>query len=160
MILRLVHAGSAGRGPLDEAAETYRARLERHLRCEEVFVRAQPLKRESPAAVTAALAAEGERLLAGLGPRDHVVALAIDGERWSSARLSRALQRWMNGGHQAVVFALGSAHGLAPAVLSRADQRWSFGALTLPHDLARVVLWEQLYRAGTILRGEPYHKGP
>ena len=121
-------------------------------------MRPQRLKREDPASVRAALEAEGKRVLDVVGPRDHVVALAVDGERWSSERLSVALQRWMNGGHRAVVFALGSAHGLAPAVLSRASQRWSFGPLTLPHDLARVVLWEQVYRAGTILRGEPYHK--
>ena len=57
-----------------------------------------------------------------------------------------------------VVFALGSAHGLHGRVIERADETWSFGPATLPHDLARTVLWEQLYRASTILRGEPYHK--
>ena len=54
---------------------------------------------------------------------------------------------------------VGGAEGLSSAVLERADLRWSLGPLTLPHDLAMVVMWEQLYRAMTIIRGEPYHKG-
>ena len=158
MILRLLHAGSPGRGPLDEAAGTYRQRLSRHDRVDETFVKAERLRREDRATVASALATEGERLLATLGPRDHLVALAVDGARWSSTDLARQLERWRGGSHRAVVFALGSAHGLAPAVTKRAAQSWSFGPLTLPHDLARVVLWEQLYRAATIVRGEPYHK--
>jgi 23S rRNA (pseudouridine1915-N3)-methyltransferase len=58
-----------------------------------------------------------------------------------------------------VTFVLGGSHGLAAGLLQRADARWSLGPLTLPHELARVVVLEQLYRAFTILRGEPYHKG-
>jgi len=58
-----------------------------------------------------------------------------------------------------VTFVVGGSHGLAAGLLERADVRWSLGALTLPHELARVVVVEQLYRAFTILRGEPYHKG-
>ena len=76
----------------------------------------------------------------------------------SSTAIAKALQRWMNSGHVAVCFALGSAYGLHPSVKEKAQACWSFGKITLPHDLARIVLWEQLYRAGTILKGEPYHK--
>jgi len=65
---------------------------------------------------------------------------------------------WMNSGARAIVFALGGPWGLSDAVRKRARVSLSLGPLTLPHELARVVLWEQLYRAGTILRGEPYHK--
>ncbi len=58
-----------------------------------------------------------------------------------------------------MAFVLGGSTGLDPAFLAAAEARWSLGPLTLPHELARVVVAEQLYRAGTILRGEPYHKG-
>lgn len=158
MILRLVHPGTAPSGPLDEAARDYRLRLSRHLRVDEVFVRAERVRDPSAATVEQALAAEAERVLAKFGPRDRLVALTPEGEAWSSERLARRLQGWMSSGARAIVFALGSAHGLGEPVRRRADHAWSLGPLTLPHDLARVVVWEQLYRAGTILRGEPYHK--
>ncbi len=153
MILRLVHPGSAPRGPLDEAARDYRRRIERALRAEEVWVK--PARGDDPAQ---GLAQEGERIVAQVRERDRLVALDRTGDAWSSEHLAGRLAAWMQGGYGAVVFALGSAWGLDASVLARADERWSFGPPTLPHDLARVVLWEQLYRAHSILRGEPYHK--
>lgn len=153
MILRLVHPGSAARGPLDEAARDYQARLGRSYRVEETWVRAS--RREER---MAALAEEAERLLGAVRDRDRLVALDRQGRALASEALAERLAAWMQAGHPAVVFALGSASGLAPQVTERAHERWSFGPLTLPHDLARVVLWEQLYRAATIIQGVPYHK--
>jgi len=156
MILRLVHAGQAARGPLGEAADDYRKRLSRHIKADEIFVK--PARgSDQPHAVAKALEQEAERLLSRVEPNDRLVALVI-GEGGSSMALSKRLQTWMNRGERRVIFALGSAHGLHKSVLDRANERWSFGPATLPHDLARTVLWEQLYRAGTILRSEPYHK--
>ena len=136
----------------------YQRRLKRHFRVEEVLVKAQKLKREDRSHVREALHQEGQRLLKALGPNDHLVALKIDGQRWSSEGLAEHLQNWMSRGHKACVFVLGSAWGLDKAVTSRANQCWSLGPMTLAHDLARVVFWEQLYRASTIIRHEPYHK--
>lgn len=154
MILRLIHPGSPPRGPLQDAALDYRGRIERQLRVEELWVK--PSRRPE---LAPALAEEAERLSSQLRERDHLVLLDRTGPAHSSEALALRLQAWMSAGHAAVVFALGSAHGLAPSLLGRpGSERWSFGPLTLPHDLARVVLWEQLYRALTILRGEPYHK--
>lgn len=153
MILRLLHPGSAGRGPLALAADGYKKRLTRHFRVEEDFLKAST---RQPAAV--ALAEEAERIRSALRPRQRFVALAVEGEPWTSPALAERLAGWMSAGLTGVVFALGSAEGLDAGLVREADERWSFGPLTLPHDLARVVLWEQLYRAGTILRGEPYHK--
>jgi 23S rRNA (pseudouridine1915-N3)-methyltransferase len=156
MILRLVHAGQASRGPLGDAAEDYRRRLSRHLRCDEIFVKPAPGS-DRPADVARALASEADRLLGRIQPDHRLVALVV-GPGQPSEVLAKRLQAWMNSGQQAIVFALGSAHGLHGRVIERADETWSFGPATLPHDLARTVLWEQLYRASTILRGEPYHK--
>jgi 23S rRNA (pseudouridine1915-N3)-methyltransferase len=101
---------------------------------------------------------EGERILAQLRPDAHVVAMAIDGETWSSDELARQLGQLGTYGRSHVAFIIGGSLGLSDAVLKRADQRLSFGRITFPHQLMRLVLVEQVYRAFKILRGEPYHK--
>ena len=153
MILRLIHPGSPTRGPLEAAAADYRARLAHYHRVEERFLKA------SKHADTALALAEEAVLIAGsVRDRDRLIALDAQATSLSSEQLAKRLAAWMQGGYGAVIFALGSARGLDPSVCARADERLAFGPMTLPHDLARVVLWEQLYRAATILRGEPYHK--
>jgi 23S rRNA (pseudouridine1915-N3)-methyltransferase len=92
-------------------------------------------------------------------PEDsRVVALTERGEGWSSTQLAELVGRWEMDGRD-VTFVIGDADGLPDDVLGRAERRWSLGPLTLPHELARVVLYEQLYRAHTIRRGEKYHRG-
>lgn len=101
---------------------------------------------------------EGERLLALIKPDAHVIALAIGGELWSSENLAAQLDKLGTYGKSHVVFVIGGSNGLSPAVLHRAQQKLSFGRMTLPHQLMRLVLTEQIYRAVKINRGEPYHK--
>jgi len=92
-------------------------------------------------------------------PEDsRLVALSRRGESWTSAQLSELVGRWEMDGRD-VTFAIGDADGLPEETLRGAERTWSLGPLTLPHELARVVLYEQLYRAHTIRRGEPYHRG-
>lgn len=106
------------------------------------------------------MAAEGERLLSRVPPGVEVAALTRDGTPLSSRGLADWLQELAVGGHPGVAFLIGGAYGLHGDVLSRARRRVSLSAMTLPHEFARLVLAEQIYRAGTIARGEPYHKGP
>ena len=106
----------------------------------------------------AARAAEGRAVLGRIPERARVVALAIDGRPRTSEQLSAHLDELALGGTSEVAFVLGGSTGLDGAVLDRADETLSFGPITLPHNLARVVLLEQLYRACKISRGEPYHK--
>lgn len=94
-----------------------------------------------------------ERLPAG----SVLVALDREGKGWSSEQLARQVERWHEGGRH-VTLAIGGSTGLDPSILGAADVRWSLGSGTLPHELARVVVYEQLYRAFTIMRGMPYHK--
>ncbi|GMK43799.1 MULTISPECIES: 23S rRNA (pseudouridine(1915)-N(3))-methyltransferase RlmH [Paenibacillus] len=112
----------------------------------------------SPAEEAQVREREGERLLAQLKPDAHVVALAIGGELWSSEDLADQLDKLATYGRSHVAFVIGGSTGLAPAVLQRAQQKLSFGRMTLPHQLMRLVLIEQIYRAVKINRGEPYHK--
>ena len=98
---------------------------------------------------------EGRRLLAAWPQRGIVVALAVEGREDESPALASRLQEWLQRG--AVTFVVGGSLGLAPDVLDRAQESLSLSRLTLPHQLARIVLAEQLFRAFKIARREPYH---
>jgi 23S rRNA (pseudouridine1915-N3)-methyltransferase len=99
---------------------------------------------------------EGERLFAAIGSA-RVVACEVGGKQMSSIEFADWVQRLREAASD-VAFVIGGAYGLAEDLSNRAFARLSFSPWTLPHELARLVLTEQLYRAGTILRGEPYHK--
>ncbi|OUO88657.1 23S rRNA (pseudouridine(1915)-N(3))-methyltransferase RlmH [Gordonibacter sp. An232A] len=101
---------------------------------------------------------EGTAILSAIAPSAYVVLLAIDGKQRSSESLSRRIDALALDGASDFVFVIGGSDGVSDAVRARADETLSFGSLTLPHNLARVVLLEQLYRAQKISRGEPYHK--
>ena len=130
-----------------EAYDDYIRRLGKYLKVRDAEVR-EAGQREQ----------EAERLQRHLRPGTTVVALARAGEPWSSEQLARRLERWRMDARP-LAFVIGGSRGLAPDFLASAAECWSLGPLTLPHELARVVVAEQLYRGMTILRGEPYHKG-
>ena len=101
---------------------------------------------------------EGERLLKKLPENAWVVALAIDGRKYSSEGLAEHIQELMVGGRSHLVFVIGGSLGLHRDILKRADERLSFSDMTFPHQLMRLILAEQLYRTFRISRNEPYHK--
>lgn len=158
MIVRLVCVGGA-KGPLAEVVAEYEGRVRRYWRLEIHEVPAG-IGKSSKVDASAVKIAEGDRILGRVSPGSRLVALTREGRPWSSRRLARSLQEDAIRSVPEVTFVIGGAYGLGPSVLERADHRLSISAFTLPHDLARLVLLEQLYRAGTITRNEPYHKGP
>ncbi len=97
-------------------------------------------------------------LLARLPERAQIVALTRMGRGMSSADLAGYLEHHALHSTPEVCFVIGGAFGLGTGILDRADKQWSLSEATLPHEMARLVLAEQLYRAGTIVRNEPYHK--
>jgi 23S rRNA (pseudouridine1915-N3)-methyltransferase len=101
---------------------------------------------------------EGEWILAQLNADAYVIALAIDGQAWSSEQLAGKLEELGTYGRSKVSFVIGGSLGLSDGVLQRADMKLSFGRMTYPHQLMRLILVEQVYRAFKIVRGEPYHK--
>jgi 23S rRNA (pseudouridine1915-N3)-methyltransferase len=105
-----------------------------------------------------ALAEEGEAVLRAIPEGAHVIALEVGSRSLSSERFAERLSGLALDGRSHVAFLIGGSLGLADGVLARADERVSFGDMTLPHNLARIVLLEQVYRAFRIIRGEPYHK--
>ena len=101
---------------------------------------------------------EGQRILSKVGDRDFVIVLAIEGKTFSSEEFSKHLEEASIKGFSTLTFIIGGSLGLAQDVKKRANLYVSFGRLTLPHQLMRLVLVEQIYRAFTIQQGSPYHK--
>ena len=101
---------------------------------------------------------EGERLLSVIKENSFVIALAIDGKNLSSTELADKVNSLGINGISHIQFVIGGSLGLSPEVLRRADMKLSFGRMTFPHQLMRVILLEQLYRSFRISRNEPYHK--
>ena len=154
-----IHLLSVGRrmpGWVEEGYREYAKRLPPE--CSLRLVEIEPGHRGKGANPDAARRAEGERLLAALPKAVRVVALDERGRAWSTEELARVLAGWMAEGPDLALM-IGGPEGLADECRDRADQLWSLSPLTFPHPLVRVILAEQLYRAWTILRGHPYHRG-
>ncbi|KPN94475.1 23S rRNA (pseudouridine(1915)-N(3))-methyltransferase RlmH [Lysinibacillus sp. ZYM-1] len=101
---------------------------------------------------------EGERILAKISPDTYVIALAINGKMKTSEQMATDLESLMTYGKSKIAFVIGGSLGLHEDVLKRADEQQSFGKMTLPHQLMKLVLVEQIYRSFRIMKGEPYHK--
>lgn len=147
MRLRIVSVGRDRSGLFEPAVQEYVGRLRRQQHTVDLV----ELKESGSAD------REAEAILEKVTPRDVLVCLDERGRQLTSPELAQQLGRWRDEGRE-VVFAIGGDEGHGVAVRERAQLVWALGKLVLPHRLARVVLAEQLYRAFTILRGEPYHK--
>lgn len=135
------------------AAEEYLKRLRPYADVRVVEVPDQDLAK----GVERARQAEADGLLRALPDGAHVVVLDVRGRQRSSEDLAARLEELALAGRSSVAFVIGGTAGLDERVLARADETLSLSAMTLPHQLARVVLLEQVYRAFRIIRGEPYH---
>jgi 23S rRNA (pseudouridine1915-N3)-methyltransferase len=151
--LRLLAIGKDRSGLYAPAVEEYAGRLSRYVKFELVEL---PEARKH-AGTPQAKEEEAATILAKLGRGERVVALDERGKEWTSVELARRVGGWVEGGRD-VALVIGGSDGLAPVLLDRAEEKLALSRLTLAHRLARLVLVEQLYRAFTILRGEPYHK--
>lgn len=156
MIFHLLAVGRVRDAALAEASEQYRRRASRYFKLKITEVR-EAGRAAGRAADARRL--EGVALLKNLPDDATLVALSRDGESEDSRGFADRMSRWQRDARD-VCFLIGGAGGLDASVLERCDGRLSISSWTLPHELARVVLLEQIYRAGTILKGEPYHKGP
>ena len=138
-----------------EASEDYARRLRRYFSVNIIEVAEEDMNRRSHKEV---LAAEGERILKRLPKEAYVISLDREkGKQRPSEKLALKLEDLGACGRSHVAFVIGGPLGLSPDVLRRSNDLWSFGSITLPHSLARVVLLEQLYRAAKIHRNEKYH---
>lgn len=156
MRLSVITVGKPGAHVADAIRE-YEERARRYWSVDVIEVKAERASRGKAEADVRA--AESERLLKRVPAGFERIVLTRTGDAWSSARLARYLNELARMSRPGAAFLIGGAFGLDDDVLREADKRMRLSAFTLPHDFARLVLAEQLYRAGTLVRGEPYHKG-
>jgi len=160
MRLLVIAIGRLKQGPERELAETYRKRAQaigRALGMREIEI---VEIRESRAADVERRRAEESIAVANVIPeRAPLVILDERGENLDSAALAALLREWRAQDHPAVCFVIGGADGLAASLRERAKLKLAFGTVTWPHQLVRIMLLEQLYRAASILAGHPYHRG-
>ncbi len=134
----VVAAGKIRDRALRSVADDYLGRIQHYVRCQELEARhSSELERQLPSDAV-------------------VVALEVNGQHYTSEQFARRLEQWGTRGKGTIAFVIGGAEGIPSELSRRADVQLSLSSLTLPHRLARVILFEQLYRAMTILRGEPY----
>jgi len=155
MVVHVIAVGRVRDAALAAACDDYVRRERRGLGI--VVREVREAGRQAPT-LAAARMVEGERLRAAVPPGARRVALTRGGRAVSSTEFAEVVRRWREDARD-VAMLIGGAGGLPDDLLAACEARLSLSRLTLPHELARLVLCEQLYRAVTILRGEPYHKG-
>ena len=154
MRLRLIWVGKTRNEQLRTLVDEYLQRLGRFVRCEVTELRESKAGNER-----AVLEEEGARIIGALRADALTALLDVEGrQQWSSPELAVQIEDWQARGVREVAFVIGGHLGVAQAVKERANVRWSLSRLTLTHEMSRVVLAEQLYRAFTIIRGLPYQK--
>lgn len=142
-----------------DAIGEYRKRLSRYGKTEVIEVPDEKTPDQASGALESQIKQrEAERLLRHIKDAMYVIALDLQGKEYDSVSFASHLGDIMLQGNSHIVFVIGGSLGLHPSVLQRADERICFSKMTFPHQLMRVILLEQIYRANRIQRGEPYHK--
>ena len=142
-----------------DAIAEYEKRLSRYAKTEIIEAADEKTPEGASEAVEAQIKrAEGARMEKYLKEDAYVIALAIDGKQYDSVEFSRKIEQIGLSGKGQIIFLIGGSLGMDEALLRRADERISFGRMTYPHQMMRVILLEQIYRAYRIMKGEPYHK--
>ncbi len=155
MRVSLIAVGTRMPAWVEAGVSEYRKRLPPELQLD---IREIALaKRGKNADIARAMQQEGTAMLAAIAPRDVVIALDVQGKILSTEQLAARIAQWQLSGDNFSLL-VGGPDGLAPECLSRATERWSLSALTLPHPLVRVLIAEQLYRAWSINNNHPYHR--
>lgn len=159
MKIKIVTVGKLKEKYLKDGIAEYSKRLSRFANLEMIELADEKTPdRASDAENQKILELEGTRILSKIGDRDFVIVLAIEGKILSSEEFSKQLEQAPINGFSTLTFVIGGSLGLSSQVKKRANLSISFGRLTLPHQLMRLVLVEQIYRAFTIQQGSPYHK--
>jgi 23S rRNA (pseudouridine1915-N3)-methyltransferase len=155
MKISLLTVGKTDSGWVREGLETYASRLRRYVPFSVIEI--PDLKNAASLSKEQVKEKEGESILGNIGPRDSVILLDERGKEYTSIEFAKEIERMMVSGGKNIVFVTGGAFGFSDAVYARCDGKVSLSKMTFTHQMVRAVFTEQLYRAFTIIKGEPYH---
>ena len=156
--ITIISVGTLKEGYLKDAVAEYKKRLSQYARVEEINIKEETIKDEDDSSeIKRALDVETDKIIAAIPKGAGKIALCVEGQQYDSVALAGLIGR-MNDQSGKIALIIGSSHGLSDRVKKECDVRLSVSALTFPHQLMRVILFEALYRSFTILAGKKYHK--
>lgn len=156
MKIRLISIGKTEDDFIRMGTERYLKQIRVYHPIEEIRIKG--VKQHSDQEIPKALSREAERILKQIDPRDKVILLEVKGKMMTSEALSSFIEEGLQSSARTFTFIIGSAEGVSEAVHKRADRKLSLSKMTLTHEMSRLLLLEQIYRAFTILKGKRYHR--
>ncbi|MGA1843136.1 MAG: 23S rRNA (pseudouridine(1915)-N(3))-methyltransferase RlmH [bacterium] len=157
MKVKVICVGKTKKGYLTEGIEEYLSRLKHYVHVEWIEVRSSQRRKSAP--IEEGLRQEADRICSHIHPSALMVTLGDGGKEYSSREFAQWLEHSMVEGRQEIDFVIGGDQGIAPALTEEAGMCISLSRMTFTHQMVRLILLEQLYRAFSIIRGEPYHHG-
>lgn len=159
MKIKLITVGKLKEKYLKQGIAEYTKRLQKYTKTEIIEVPDEKAPETlSEAEMIQVKQKEGERILNKIGDSDYVIALAIEGENIDSVQLAKKIEQIQVNGFSTITFVIGGSLGLSKEVMNRSQYALSFGKMTFPHQLMKLMLTEQIYRSFRIIKNEPYHK--
>ena len=156
--ITIITVGTLKENYLKDAVSEYKKRLSQYARVDEINIKEERIANEDDASeIRRALDAEADRIISAIPKGSGKIALCVEGKQYDSPALAKLIGRMADESGK-ITLIIGSSHGLSERVKKECDVRLSISALTFPHQLMRVVLFEALYRSFTILAGKKYHK--
>lgn len=155
MKIKLLAIGKTDSKELEKLIEDYETRLKRYLPFELEII--PDLKKSKSLSEIEQKRKEAKAILAKIGDGDTVIVLDERGKEYNSLEFAQYLQQYMNTGIRQLVFVIGGPYGIDPSLMNKAKAKWSLSRLTFSHQMVRLFAVEQIYRAMTILRNQPYH---
>ncbi|MDO5018352.1 MAG: 23S rRNA (pseudouridine(1915)-N(3))-methyltransferase RlmH [Lagierella massiliensis] len=158
MNVKIITIGNIKEPFLRDGLKEFSKRIKAYVRLEEIELKESFIRDENKSNIEIALDEEADKILNKISTKDFVIVLDLKGKQYSSEEFSNLIDTLKIQGYNDFVFVIGSSYGLSNKIKNRADLKLSFSKFTFPHQLMKLILYEQLYRWIKISKNEPYHK--
>lgn len=158
MNVKIIIIGNIKENFIKDGINEFKKRIKPYANLEEIELKETLITDENTSNIEKALDDEADKILSKISNRDYVIVLDINGKQYDSVDFSKKLEELKIDGYNDFAYVIGSSYGLSKKIKSRADLKLSFSKFTFPHQLMRLILFEQIYRWIKISKNEPYHK--